>query len=89
MASAEGFLSAQGSVTAVNGSVISMPSVSLIAGDIDNNGVINQLDVLTIRMNYDTVIPAAADLNNDGVINVLDLGILAENYGKSGALLWK
>jgi len=33
MASAEGFLSAQGSVTAVNGSVISMPSVSLIAGD--------------------------------------------------------
>jgi hypothetical protein len=89
MASAEGFLNAQGSVTAVNGSLISMPSVSLIAGDIDNNSVINQLDVLTIRMNYDTVIPAAADLNNDGVINVLDLGILAENYGKSGALLWK
>lgn len=89
VASAEGFLSAQSSVTAVNGSVISMPVVSLVPGDIDNNGVINQFDVLTIRMNYGNAIPTAADLNNDGVINVLDLGILAENYGRSGALLWQ
>lgn len=88
VASAEGFLGAQGSVAPVNGSTISMPAVSLIAGDIDNNGVINQLDALTIRMNYDNATPTAADLNNDGVINVLDLGILAENFGKSGAQLW-
>jgi hypothetical protein len=60
----------------------------LIAGDIDNNGVIDQMDVLTIGMNYNNATPAAADLNNDGVISVLDLEILAENYGKSGALLW-
>lgn len=87
-ASAEGFLNAQSSVTAVNGSIISKPTVSLVAGDIDNNGVIDQLDALTIRMNYNNTTPTAADLNNDGVINVLDLGILAENYGKSGALPW-
>jgi hypothetical protein len=68
--------------------MISMPAVSLIAGDVDNNGAINQLDALTIRMNYNNAIPTAADLNNDGVINVLDLGILAENYGKSGVLPW-
>lgn len=44
------------------------------------------MDALTIRMNYNQMTPSAADLNNDGVINVLDLGILAENYGRSGAL---
>jgi hypothetical protein len=87
-ASAEGFLDAQGPVISVNGSIVSKPVVSLIAGDIDHNGVIDQMDALTIRMNYNNATPAAADLNNDGVINVLDLGILAENYGKSGPLLW-
>ncbi len=88
VATAEGFLSAQGSVTLVNGNISSKPVVSLIAGDIDNNGVINQLDALTVGMNYNNTTPVAADLNNDGVINVLDLGILAENYGASGALAW-
>ena len=87
-ASAEGFLGAQGSVAPVNGSVVSKPIVSLIPGDIDGNGVIDQMDALTIRMNYDNTTPTAADLNNDGVINVLDLGILAENIGKSGAVPW-
>ena len=48
----------------------------------------DQLDALTIGINYNNTTPAAADLNNDGIINVLDLGILAENYGASGALVW-
>ena len=87
-ASAEGFLSAQSPVTSVNGGSISKPVMSLIPGDVDGNGVIDQLDALTIRMNYNNSTPAAADLNNDGVIDVLDLGILAENYGRSGVLLW-
>jgi len=88
-ASADGYLSAQGSVTLVNGSITAKQTVSLIAGDIDGNGVVDQLDALTIRMNYNSATPAAADLNNDGVIDVLDLGILAENYGRSGAQPWQ
>jgi hypothetical protein len=88
VASAEGFLSAQGSVSPVNGSVLSMPVVSLIAGDIDANGVVDQTDGLTVRMNYNQTTPAAADVNNDGAINILDLGIVAQNYGRSGALPW-
>jgi len=88
-ASAEGYLSAQASVTLVNGSVTAKQTVSLIAGDIDGNGVVDQLDALTIRMNYNSATPTAADLNNDGVIDVLDLGILAENYGRSGAQPWQ
>ena len=88
VASADGFLDARGSITSVNGSTVSKSVVSLIAGDIDHDGVINQIDALTIGMNYNNVTPTAADLNNDGVINVLDLEILAENYGKSGAAPW-
>lgn len=87
-ASAEGFLNAQGSVVLANGTINSKSVISLIAGDVDGNGVVDQMDALTIRMNYNNATPSAADLNNDGVINVLDLGILAENYGKSGALVW-
>ena len=72
----------------VNRNTSSKPVVSLLAGDIDNNGIINQFDALTIGINYNSTTPAAADLNNDGIINVLDLGLLAQNYLKSGALAW-
>jgi hypothetical protein len=65
-----------------------MQTVVLLAGDIDGNDTINQLDAMTIGMNYNLASPAAADLNNDGTINILDLELLAANYGQSGALAW-
>jgi hypothetical protein len=89
IASAEGFLSAQGSATLVDGGNTIMPLVSLPAGDIDGNDVIDQFDALTIGMNYNASSPAVADLNNDGIINVLDLELLAANYHQSGALAWQ
>jgi len=88
-ATASGFLSAQGSVTLTGGSTSTMPTINLLAGDIDNNNVIDQLDALTIGMSYNTAVPAAADLNNDGVINVLDLELLALNYRKTGPVAWQ
>jgi hypothetical protein len=88
VARASGFLSAQGPVTLTAGQTTTKPTISLIAGDIDGNGVIDQFDAMTIGMSYNTATPAAADLNNDGVINVLDLEILADNYRASGALNW-
>jgi Carboxypeptidase regulatory-like domain len=89
VASAAGFLKAQGSVTLTDGQTSTMPTVSLLAGDIDGNNVIDQFDAMTIGMGYNTDTPAAADLNNDGVINVLDLELLAHNYRASGALAWQ
>jgi murein DD-endopeptidase MepM/ murein hydrolase activator NlpD len=88
-ATASGFLSAQGSVTLTGGSTNTMPSITLLAGDIDGNNVIDQLDAMTIGMNYNTTVPAAADLNDDGIINVLDLELLASNYRKTGPLAWQ
>jgi hypothetical protein len=89
VATASGFLGAQGSVTLSNGATSTLPTISLLAGDIDNNNVIDQFDAMTIGMNYNTAIPAAADLTNDGTINVLDLELLARNYRKTGPLAWQ
>jgi hypothetical protein len=66
-----------------------MPTITLLAGDIDNNEVIDQLDALTIGMSYNTSTPTAADLNNDATINVLDLELLAQNYRKTGPTPWQ
>ena len=87
-AEASGFLDAQGPAVITAGEATTKPTVSLIAGDIDGNGVIDQYDAMTIGMSYNTASPDAADLNADGIINVLDLEILAANYRASGALSW-
>jgi hypothetical protein len=87
-ATASGFLTAQGSVSLTSGNTLTKAPISLLAGDIDNNNVIDQLDALTIGMSYNTATPAAADLNNDGVINVLDLELLARNYRQTGPVAW-
>ena len=88
VAMASGFLSAQRSVIVTDGSTTTLPTISLIPGDLDNNNVIDQYDAMTIGMNYNTALPAAADLNNDGIINVLDLELLAKNYRRTGPVPW-
>ena len=89
VASAPGFLRAQGNVVLTSGVTTTMPTISLLAGDIDGNDVIDQFDALTIGINYNLAAPAAADLNNDGTINVLDLEMLAANYRDTGPTAWQ
>ena len=89
MATAPGSLSAAGSATLTSGGTTSLPDVTLSAGDIDGNNVIDQFDALSIGMNYNAATPAAADLNNDGTINVLDLELLAANYRDTGPIVWQ
>lgn len=88
-ATADGFLSAEGFATITSTGTETMPTVSLLAGDIDGNDVIDQFDALTLGMNYNGSTPPAADLNNDGVINVLDLEVLAANYRETGPTVWE
>jgi murein DD-endopeptidase MepM/ murein hydrolase activator NlpD len=88
VAAASGFLNAQGPATLNAEETSTKATVNLLAGDIDGNSVIDQLDAMTIGMSYNMTSPEAADLNNDGVINVLDLQALASNYRASGALDW-
>jgi hypothetical protein len=88
-ATASGFLSAEGSASIPAGGTSTKPTITLLAGDIDGNDVIDQFDALTIGMNYNATTPPEADLNNDGVINVLDLELLAANYRKTGPSVWE
>jgi hypothetical protein len=88
IATASGFLNAEGPAVITAGETSTKATVSLIAGDIDGNGVIDQYDAMTIGMSYNTATPDAADLNADGIINVLDLEILAANYRATGPLSW-
>jgi len=87
-ASASGFLDAEGSATITGGATSQKPDITLLAGDIDGNNVIDQFDALTIGMSYNAATPPEADLNNDGVINVLDLELLASSYRKSAPQAW-
>ena len=90
VASAPGFLPAQAAVPSLNPGVTRfLPLIALLAGDIDNNNVIDQFDAMTIGMNYNAATPAAADLNSDGIINVLDLELLAQNYRDTGPIVWQ
>lgn len=89
VATAPGYLKAQGSPVLTSGATTTLQAVTLLAGDIDGNDEIDQFDALTIGMNYNLASPSAADLNNDGNIDVLDLELLAANYRQSGALAWQ
>ena len=90
VANASGFLSAQkDSIMITSGTITTLPTINLLAGDIDNNNIIDAFDAMTIGMNYNTVTPSAADLNNDGTINFLDLELLAANYRKTGPIAWQ
>lgn len=88
-AAASGFLSAQGSVVITAGTTTTKPTISLLAGDLDNNNAIDQFDAMTIGMSYNAQTPLVADLNNDGNINVLDLEALARNYRETGPTVWQ
>lgn len=67
-------------------------AITLLAGDVNGSGIINEDDLNTIWLpaNYlkkadDTGVDALADVNGDGIINEDDLNIvwLPENYLKS------
>jgi len=88
-ATASGYLGAQGSAALTVNETTTKTTVTLLAGDIDGNDVIDQFDAMTIGMSYNGTDPAAADLNNDGVINVLDLELLAANYRLTGPIAWE
>jgi len=94
-ASADGFLDAMTTnpapttVTLTSAAPVEMETISLLAGDIDNNDVVDNWDAMTIGAHYNTAEPAAADLNNDGTINVLDLELVARNYRAVGPIDWK
>ncbi len=85
--SAPGYLSAEKMITVSQAAVI--PSVTLLAGDINADGKIDPLDVMSLGASYEVnpLVNTAADLNGDGVVNLLDLTLLAKNY-QTAPIIW-
>ncbi|BCD96231.1 dockerin type I domain-containing protein [Marinagarivorans cellulosilyticus] len=69
-----------------NGDTTVMDDETMIAGDINGDGVIDIADFTVISATYgsnssDTEYAVAADLNGDNVINIFDLTILGSHFG--------
>jgi len=67
------------------GQVMTLESLTLLAGDTDDNGVIDLADAGLIGANFglDGALVPLADLNRDKTINVGDLVIIGINFGLS------
>jgi hypothetical protein len=64
-------------------------SVTLLAGDVNNDNIVNAADLTLLSDAYQTTPNDAhwnpnADLNCDNIVNIMDLGLLADAYGNSG-----
>ena len=83
--SAAGHLSASATLDVQAGQGATV-QVTLMAGDIDNNGIVDLTDASFIGANYGVQAPPAptlADLNTDGFINLVDLVLVGKNFGKT------
>ena len=71
---------------AINGAV-SLPNVTLPAGDADNNNAVNVLDfgILVNAYGDPSSYDPTADFNFDGAVDMTDFGLLVMEYGKKGA----
>jgi len=67
------------------GAVIELGGLDLLAGDVNDDGQIDILDLAYIAGHYQSNDPAA-DLNNDGLVDILDLAMVAGNYQQQGPL---
>lgn len=84
-ASSPGFLRATCNVTHQS-ELTSLAGLTLLAGDLNDDGVIDVADAAALGLAIGNSDPgAAADLNGDGAVNVLDLILLAVNFGQSAA----
>lgn len=88
-ASHPGYLSAQSSspIQVTWGRSITVTSVVLPGGDVNNDESIDVRDLAFIAWHFDQY-DAAADINGDGEVDISDLTITAGNYGQHGPIPW-
>jgi hypothetical protein len=65
-------------------SITTIDNKTLLAGDINQDNIINIIDLTYIAQQYGTTVPLA-DLNADGVVDIMDLVLSAGNYGQQAA----
>lgn len=84
--SAPGHLSVQIPVVVSDNQGASTGVITLPAGDMDNNGIIDLQDAALLGANYDQPAPPApqpVDLDSNGTVSLPDLVLLGGNYGQT------
>jgi hypothetical protein len=66
-----------------------LPTVTLLEGDVDNNNVVDLIDWSVLVTNYTKCVGsvgynAGANLNERGCVDLNDVTLLIANYGKMG-----
>jgi hypothetical protein len=88
-ASAPGFLSTRMEIRVLEGQLVQLPPTTLIAGDVNQDGLIDIKDVTLIAANFNgpaTVLEA--DINGDGWVDIRDLSVVSSQFGLAGPLPW-
>ena len=68
---------------------IDLGSIVLLAGDTNNDGMINIVDMGIFRQNFgktgENIANAYTDTNGDKMVNILDMSVFRTNFGKTAA----
>lgn len=76
-----GYLAAQ--LAAPEGQAANLNTITLLAGDVNGDSLINILDMTYLAGRYQSADPTA-DLNASGIVDILDLTLAAGNYQRQG-----
>jgi hypothetical protein len=92
-ADANGVLPAQGTVGVMPSTLVTLGTVVLVAGDLNNDNLaIDASDAAMLNSVYGmaaATLPPELDLDRDGTIGLQDLNALAANMGQAGPTLWQ
>lgn len=81
------YLAASQAVQAVVGSTVTVPTVTLLGGDVNGDGQVNILDLSAVAANFGSGAPnpPTTDVNGDGQVDILDLVLVGKNFSAPAA----
>jgi hypothetical protein len=76
------YLAQSTTATGVAGTTVTLSAVTLLGGDVNGDGAIDILDLVTVGAQFGSTSPTPpeADINADGVVDIIDIVLIAKNF---------